>query len=385
MRPACPPPPPPPPAAAATAAAALPAAPRAVSSAAAAAHALEAHAAAAGAAAADPLAAAAAGTAADASDAGRDHTRHTPEPAPAASARAPFPLPAIFKSSAGSVEHLLVDYPWLLSTAPPREAWPTLWQVLKQKNFLKVATKRAMAHLKHPTYDFPSQFLADAGGVTRAFFAALSDPATARSSDALQPLMVRGLARLFADGHASLAAKRHRPSFVLHSPPKLRLKSIHLTYGPYPSPPDYVAQDWFEFIRLVVPVEDSDFESHPRQREVLKQAEDDGVYMRITTSIDCDLEFTLTDEESGIPLVRDRRDRVDLQFISPHFTPWDDLFYTDESGEQRLGWPWRISDVDSLMANREAELDAMRAKQAADGAKAGPAMPGARGDGGNQE
>eukprot|EP00842_Homolaphlyctis_polyrhiza_P005359 jgi/Hompol1/5824/HPOL_004729-RA len=295
-------------------------------------------------------------------------------------------------SSSSSNQRLMLDYPWLLSTAPSREETPSFWQVVKEKHFLRVATARCKAHLHEPAYGFPSQMLSDAGQTTLAAFEAFSNPETAGSVDDLQPLMVRGLAQMFVDGHQSLIAKGCSPSFswrpvssviptnsdetVVNStqsalaarpasaldtpielrkplPFSMRLKSVHLTYGPYPSPPDYVAQDWFSFIRLMIPAIDSEFESHPRQKEILKAAEDDGVYIRANVVIDGDLEFVLTDNASGMPLLRDRRSRIEIQFISPHFTPWDEIFEIQPSnGEWRLRWNWRISDIDGLLAQR---------------------------------
>ncbi|KAH6576280.1 hypothetical protein BASA60_004579 [Batrachochytrium salamandrivorans] len=252
-----------------------------------------------------------------------------------------FSLPSIFSRSSATngsdiaaaaplLEHSLIDYPWLLSTAPTRETTPSFWQALRDKHYLGVATERTKDLLHHPVYRFPSQFLTDTSESITAIFKALSDPAMASSPEMLEPLMVRGLINHFAPAYDSLAARGHRPKFILHSTPSIRLKSIMLTYGPYPPPEGYVMQDWFKFLRLIIPRTDADFETHPRQREIFKAAQDEGVFIRATVVVNCDLEFVIEDIASGdMPLLRDRRSRFEIQFVSPHFTPWDNLFVAE--------------------------------------------------------
>ncbi|XJO74556.1 hypothetical protein BDV3_005361 [Batrachochytrium dendrobatidis] len=257
-----------------------------------------------------------------------------------------FALPSIFTklnttatsttaTSKPLLEQSLIDYPWLLSTSPNREVTPTFWNALKEKHYLTIATERTKDLLHHPVYSFPSQFLSDTSASISAVFSALSDPSTSGSVDSLEPLMVKGLANHFVSGFQSLAKRGHRTRFILHSTPKTRLKSIQLTYGPYPPPNDYVMQDWFPFIRLVIPRVDAEFESHPKQQDILKNAKNDGVFIRANVVIDCDIEFILEDVASGgMPLLRDRRSRFEMQFVSPHFTPWDDLFIVE--GEEMI-------------------------------------------------
>ncbi|KAI8909486.1 hypothetical protein BC831DRAFT_517813 [Entophlyctis helioformis] len=289
-----------------------------------------------------------------------------------------FSLPSIFSST--EVDHHLIHYPWSLSTSPSREPTPTFWQALRDKHFLTVATKRVQDHLHHPHYEFPKHFIRDAGDTVMALLNALGDTRGAGDAETLEPVMVRGLARMYADGYRSLAAKGQTPSFLIgdtvvggsgasdrdgssaasskalgeaRKKMAVRLRGIHLTYGPYPVPHDYVAQDWFSFFRINVPREDSEFESHPRQKEVLKTAQDDGVFIRAKVVVDLPLEFVLTDTVSGIPLLRDRRDRIEVELVSPHFTPWDDVVIGSEINGWRLAFAWRVSDIDGLMAKRE--------------------------------
>jgi hypothetical protein len=50
---------------------------------------------------------------------------------------------------------------------------------------------------------------------------------------------------------------------------------------------------------------------------------------------------------------------IDLTWISPHFTRWDELLIPseDKEGGWELRWDWRICDVDFLMEGvRRKEL-----------------------------
>ncbi|KAJ3152184.1 Signal peptidase complex catalytic subunit S11C [Geranomyces variabilis] len=256
--------------------------------------------------------------------------------------------PAVTSDPSSLAAHV-AEYPWLLSTQPARRPRPTFWSVLRDKHFLAVGTARARKHLNHPTYDFPDQFCDDAGRVARDLFAALSDPLRAEDEAGLAPVLVRAVAERFAAGARALTAKRLRVEYVLKGEPKVTVTGTHFTYGPYPAPAGYVAQQWWSLIELVIPEEDGTFTSHPRQKEIMQRAADDGVFFKVDTRVACDVEMILSDAASGMPIIRDRRRNVDLQFVSPHFTPWDEVFELDEQGEWLLRWKWRISDIDWLV------------------------------------
>ncbi|KAI8815864.1 uncharacterized protein EV422DRAFT_547883 [Fimicolochytrium jonesii] len=240
-------------------------------------------------------------------------------------------------------------YPWLLSSLPARRPRPTFWSALKEKHFLALGTARARKHLHHPTYDFPDQFNIDAAAVTQELLTLLGDPRTAGDEDRLRDVMVKQLANRFAAGYRSMQAKGQDVRYTLTGTPRVTVSGLHFHYGPYPPPEGYARQQWWQFIELVIPAEDAQFTSHPRQKEIMKHAEDDGVYFKIDTRVDLDLEFVVVDKTSGMPLIRDRRRRVELQFVSPHFTPWDEVFELDAEGEWLLRWKWRVSDVDWLV------------------------------------
>ncbi|KAJ3170620.1 Signal peptidase complex catalytic subunit S11A [Geranomyces variabilis] len=264
--------------------------------------------------------------------------------------------PAVTSDPSSLAAHV-AEYPWLLSTQPARRPRPTFWSVLRDKHFLAVGTARARKHLNHPTYDFPDQFCDDAGRVARDLFAALSDPLRAKDEAGLAPVLVRAVAERFAAGARSLTAKGLRVEYVLKGEPKVTVTGTHFTYGPYPAPAGFVAQQWWSLIELVIPEEDGTFSSHPRQKEIMQRAADDGVFFKVDTRVACDVEMILSDAASGMPIIRDRRRNVDLQFVSPHFTPWDEVFELDEQGEWLLRWKWRISDIDWLVESSMPKVE----------------------------
>ncbi|TPX56653.1 hypothetical protein PhCBS80983_g04391 [Powellomyces hirtus] len=279
----------------------------------------------------------------------------TPTPKPSSKASS-FPLPSIFHRKSSLAAHV-ADYPWLLSTSPPRRPRPTFWSVLRDKHFLAVGTARARKHLNHPTYDFPDQFCDDAAAVTQQLFETLSDPQRAADEEALRPVLVKAVADRFAHGYRAMLAQGNRIEFVLKSKPKVTVTGTHFTYGPYPAPQGYIAQQWWSLIELIIPEEDGVFTSHPRQKEIMQRAMDDGVFFKVDVRVDCDLESIVTDERSGMPIIRDTRRQLDLQFISPHFTPWDEVFELDSQGEWKLRWQWRISDVDWIVESMMPKVD----------------------------
>lgn len=139
----------------------------------------------------------------------------------------------------------LLEYPWLLTTNPSRTPIPSFWDAMKQSQKLAVATKKAKAHLHDPAYAFPGQFLTDASTVIKDAFDTLSHASKASAPLYLKDTMVRGLYTMFIEGKETLASKGQISSFILHSTPKVTLTKIELTYGPYPPPEGYIAQEWF--------------------------------------------------------------------------------------------------------------------------------------------
>ncbi|KAJ3416599.1 hypothetical protein HDV05_000881 [Chytridiales sp. JEL 0842] len=251
-----------------------------------------------------------------------------------------------------------VPYPWLLSTDPPRKPRPTLWTALRDKHMLQVGTERAQKHLV--SYDLSTDFPTHIHALLVKLFATLSNPTSASREESLYPLMMRPLARRFCAAHQSLTSRNETVTYTLkptRTPPNIRITSFHFTYGPYPPPPTHVPQTWVNMLTLLLPREDSLFVSQPRQKQLLKKAESEGCYMNIDVQVSgMDLEFVVKDE-NGIVLVRDKRDKMDLQVVSPHFTPWDEIFELEEDGGWRLRWEWRISDVDCLLEAEKREAN----------------------------
>ncbi|KAJ3036362.1 hypothetical protein HDV00_002778 [Rhizophlyctis rosea] len=313
---------------------------------------------------------------------------------------------------------LTTYYPFALTTTPPRTPNPSFWGTLKNRHLLSIGTDRARNHLHHPTYMFPDQLYDDVRSLLAELLPILSHPATASDPSALHSLMVAPLANRFALTTEQLYRQGEGASIALklHTPPnklKVRLTNLDFTYGPYPAPADYIAQRWVDMLTLMIPQEDARFMSAQRQKEVMKNAMDDGCFIRATVKVEGDLELILrsppnssspssssddalpeppspsslpppaqtsltttstdtslaTPHESFIPLLRDRRRSFTLQLVSPHFTPWDELFVLDENNEWQVAWRWRISDVDGLMEGEKREEYRRQGKVAIDYSK----------------
>lgn len=228
-------------------------------------------------------------------------------------------------------------------------------------------------HFASSYYPFPAQFLYDQAPALHDLLLALSDPETAGNVDELQLLLTRGLAERYAAGYTALTSQHKllpSLSFTHHRAetphtlfPHTRLTSLHFHYGPYPIPPTYKLQTWGS-MTLAIPPTDAEFISYPHQRRVLAHAQDAGVFIRATVRVDAEIEFHVRDKASGISLVRDKRPFFHVQFISPHFTPFDEIFEVGEAENDngivtedtrggakgwRLKWRWRVSDVDHLL------------------------------------
>jgi hypothetical protein len=102
-----------------------------------------------------------------------------------------------------------------------------------------------------------------------------------------------------------------------------------------------------DILTLIIPQSDKHFESHPQQKRVLKEAMDKGVFIRVKTLVHLDVEFILFNEQ-GAPIIRDRRTTLEMEFVSPHFSPWDEIFDLQSDGTWKLKWNWRISDIDNI-------------------------------------
>ncbi|KAJ3112776.1 hypothetical protein HDU96_004191 [Phlyctochytrium bullatum] len=270
-------------------------------------------------------------------------------------------------------KNLLASYPWLLSSVPARpqhlnepipvpNTVPGFWDTMKQNHLLQLGINRAKVVLHDPAYEFPHDFQRDAAKVFKRFLGALSDPSSAASEDQLSELMLKRLAREFVAGWADLQSKGRRAELSLKDfdapasaptpTPTVHVKSLYFTYGPYPVPPGYISQAWLGLFTIVIPEEDAHFVSHPRQKRVLRAAEDDGCYFTVRCRIPQTVYFRIVDEETGAVVLRDRREGVEVEFISPHFTPWDEIFELQPDGTWKLRWMWRLSDVDSLLSSR---------------------------------
>lgn len=115
-----------------------------------------------------------------------------------------------------------------------------------------------------------------------------------------------------------------------------------------------VVCSYLGFLSVVTSRQNHDFVSHPDQKKVLKEATDAGCYIRVNAIVDANIEFTVS--KDGIPILKDSRKSIQLEFISPHFTPWDELFDLQPDGSWKLKWNWRVSDIDGILAGRLSEV-----------------------------
>jgi hypothetical protein len=202
---------------------------------------------------------------------------------------------------------------------------------------------RARKLFKDEAYLFPFQFESDATQIVKNCFDQLSTN-DAGKEEILEQFMVDGLVKKYALGYQSLSRESKVPSYLLHSLSGIKLTGMHFTYGPFPPPDSYVGQQWFDLITIMLPKQYAEFESHPRQKQLMEQAEAEGCHVRIDTTVELDLEFVLSNAQ-GLPLLRDRRSFIDISFTSPHFTPWDQIFDLDLEGNWKLNWSWKIANI----------------------------------------
>lgn len=245
----------------------------------------------------------------------------------------------------------VLPYPYKLKAVKDLEPTRGIWGIIKQRHLRNIGTSRARGLLKEDVYHVPLQLQEDAARVIETAFETLnSDKVT--ELEGLNGLMLQSLAEEFIAGNKRMVDDGIKVNFISHTKPKVTIEGYYFTYGPFPIPDNYVPQSWLDFITFVIPIEDADFESHPKQNEITAKAANEGCYFRIDTRVDWDLEFVLTCTTTDVVLVRDRRKILNVSFLSPHFTPWDEIFHLQKDGRWKLAWDWKISDIDSLLASR---------------------------------
>jgi hypothetical protein len=283
----------------------------------------------------------------------------------------------------------LKDYPWILSAEADQAPIPTIWESFKRKHNIQIGTQMASKLLKEDAYAFPSQFNKDVTKTLDKTFKLLSNEPTKKQ---LEAVMTDALASLYASKTQTLIKFEKYPKFEFN-PLKIKINSFHFTFGPLhpdfaqsnsnpdhqtsnsntdiqtdqtvlapniqPNPnstqpssnlqnnPKYKSQQWFDFLTINLPEQHSIFHSHQRQNELLKIAKSQGVHFKINTTIQCDLQFAIFNK-NDLPLVRDQRDFINVDFTSPHFTPFDEIFVLQGDGSWRLCWDWKIVDIDGV-------------------------------------
>jgi hypothetical protein len=237
------------------------------------------------------------------------------------------------------------NHPWLMSTSPPRRMQNSLLGMLKERFLKTVAVERFQNII--PGYDFPRQFLEEASVTTAQVFQILSDAEKQTHAEELSKVMAGLLANAFSKGNQELREKDQIPKWTIHGNPKLNLLGVHSTVGPYPPPEGYEIQHVLPFMSLIVPQQDLEFVSHQRQVEVIEEAKEHGMFMRINVRLMNNVDFVCLKQD--VEVFKDTRPYVDLEFMSPHFNPYNELHYLDSDGEWHLNWEWRLSDVDFFL------------------------------------
>lgn len=205
-------------------------------------------------------------------------------------------------------------------------------------------------HLEEPAYMFPEQFSDDIKPIILDLLTCLSS--STPDPEEYHSLMTRSIGDHYLAAHKRLLDSGSRIEFNHDEEiTAVRIVAVKFTYGPYPVPHNYIAQPWPNMV-LMIPKEYSVFESYRKQKEIRKQAEEAGVYIRINVQVTfkSGLEFVVWDDKD-LPVIRDWRKRVDFQFVSPHFTPWDEIFELTPDGTWQLKFEWRVSDIDYLLYN----------------------------------
>jgi hypothetical protein len=249
-----------------------------------------------------------------------------------------------------------LSYPWLLSTMPYREGKPkSLFKKLLHASNLQTGVQKASRHFHYNAYPFPEAFEEQAKETARDLLIKLSDPESATSVDSLREIMIKTLAEQLVPEHVKLANMGAQISFeprgpmgLADLPIKIKTKLIRFVYGPYPVPHGYTMQIWADYLILVIPEDQNEFHSYTHQVELERRTMEEGVYMRVDTEASLDVDFVVKDHD-GQELIRDHRPTIDLQFVSPHFTPWDEIFALQPDGNWKLAFDWKISDIDYLL------------------------------------
>ena len=251
-------------------------------------------------------------------------------------------------------------YPWKLRAEKEREKGNNLWAVIKKKHLLNIGTSRIKDLLRSEDapYSWPYQFELDTQELLTHAFKAMSDRKRNSVTTALSNYMIEGLANSFASSNRMLIKDQDLlVSWRWTAPPKIYVNGFYFTYGPFPVPQDYIAQDWIDQITYMIPQEDAAFDSYPRQKELTTACEREGCIIRVDTIVEWPMDFYVTLASTGVPILKDTRNNFHMSFMSPHFTKWDEIFQYQPDGTWRLAWHWKLSDIDGV-ARKKYDLAA---------------------------
>jgi hypothetical protein len=217
----------------------------------------------------------------------------------------------------------------------------SIWSFLVEKHLVKLGTSKINELLKRQDCDyiFPQNFLDDA-----TF--ALGNVAKAKELSVLKQYLTDDLG---VKVHQSIK-NLHESNKIFdlnYSHQNLKIRGFDFTIGQYPIPKDFVGQTWLNSITFVIPKEHEKFHSHPRQQELVDAAHKQGCHVKISCTLDCKLDLVVKDKSTGLVLRRDSYSEFYVSFISPHFTPYDDIFTRQPDGSCKLNWIWKICEFEN--------------------------------------
>ena len=215
----------------------------------------------------------------------------------------------------------------------------SFWGFLVERHLVKLGISKINALLRRQDceYVFPQNFYDDANSV-------LQNVANLQSLDlnSLKQHMTEELAIECSNSIQNLH-QNGKAFETRFAHPSLKIRGFDFSIGQYPIPEGYVEQTWLTSITYIIPKEDEKFKSHQKQQALVDTAHRYGCHVEIMCSLDCDFDLTIKDESTGLVLSRESYTKFDVSFISPHFTPYDDIFTLQTDGSCKLSWNWKIS------------------------------------------
>lgn len=244
------------------------------------------------------------------------------------------------------------NYPWCLSTSISNViSKSTATESLLDKNAALYGVEEARRLLLYPAYDFPKAFLREAEQNIVEMFDLLSDPNCAKNVNSLLPLMSKRIAVEYCKGSRDLYSKGRYIKLEPLEQFNVTIMYVHFTYGPYPVPRNHIKRTYLGHSEFWIPSKFSDAMDADSIQDAESNARNEGCYFRVGIRTGGEIKCTVYDSETNEPIISDVRDSVDIEFITPHFDPWDPIYEHQADSTWKLKFRWRISDIDGFIKN----------------------------------